>query len=122
MAPIIENFKNILTKKYVCFEGRAGRAEFWYWALVCFIINIVLGVVDQIIGIGIFEGLFGLATLLPGIGVAIRRLHDTNRSGWWLLIGLIPIVGFIVLIIFYVQEGQKGANQYGPDPDVVGNF
>lgn len=122
MAPIIENFKNILTKKYVCFEGRAGRAEFWYWALVCFIINIVLGVVDQIIGIGIFEGLFGLATLLPGIGVAIRRLHDTNRSGWWLLIGLIPIVGFIVLIIFYVQEGQKGANQYGPAPDVVGNF
>lgn len=121
MSAIIENFKTILTKKYICFEGRAGRAEFWYWVLACFIINVVLGIVDGIIGKGILEGLFALAILLPGLGVAVRRLHDTNRTGWLLLLGLIPIVGIIILIIFYAQEGQKGENQYGSEPVCGGN-
>lgn len=121
MSAIIENFKTIMTKKYFCFEGRAGRAEFWYWVLVCVIINVVLGIVDQIIGFEILEGLFNLAVLLPGLGVSVRRLHDTNRSGWWLLLGLIPLVGAIIVIIFYAQAGQRGENQYGPEPDCGGN-
>ena len=116
MSGIIENFKNILTKKYFCFEGRADRAEFWMWVLVCFVINIVLGIVDGIIGIRILSGLFALAVLLPWLGVAARRLHDTGRSGWLLLLGLIPVVGGIILLVFCILEGQKGANAYGPDP------
>ena len=116
MSRIIDNFKTILTKKYFCFEGRAARAEFWYWVLACFIINIVLGIVDGFIHRPILEGLFSLAVLLPGFGVAVRRLHDTNRTGWLVLLALIPLVGVIILIIFYAQEGQKGDNLYGPQP------
>lgn len=116
-----ENFVDILTKKYCCFEGRAGRAEFWYWVLARFIIGIVSGILDGIIGIGIFRLIFGLALLLPWLGVAVRRLHDTNRSGWWFLLGLIPLVGIIILIVFWAQKGQQGENQYGPEPDGVGN-
>lgn len=119
MSCIIDNFKTILTRKYFCFEGRAARAEFWYWVLACFIINIVLGIVDGFIHRPILEGLFCLAVLLPALGVAVRRLHDTNRTGWLVLLALIPLVGAIILIIFYAQEGQKGENQYGPQPDAA---
>ena len=113
-AAIIENFKTILTKKYFCFEGRAGRAEFWYWFLACVIINIVLGIGDKFIGKPILAGLFSLATLLPYLGVAARRLHDTGKSGWLLLLGLIPFVGFIIVLLLCIPEGQKADNQYGP--------
>ena len=113
-AAIIENFKTILTKKYFCFEGRADRAEFWYWFLACVIINIVLGIGDKFIGKPILAGLFSLATLLPYLGVAARRLHDTGKSGWLLLLGLIPFVGFIIVLLLCIPEGQKADNQYGP--------
>ncbi|MDZ7720485.1 MAG: DUF805 domain-containing protein [Balneolaceae bacterium] len=104
--------------KYVEFSGRARRQEFWTFTLVNFVISVILAVLDSMIGMGFgFIGtLFSLAIILPSIAVGVRRLHDIGKEGWWLLIGLIPIIGLIVLIYFYVQDSEPGANVYGPNP------
>jgi uncharacterized membrane protein YhaH (DUF805 family) len=116
-------------KKYVVFSGRARRKEFWMFVLFNVIISIVLGIIDKVIGTdygngssGVLRTIYSLAVLLPSLGVTWRRLHDTDRSGWWILIGLIPIIGWIVLIVFYAQEGKAGDNQYGPDPKAAERF
>jgi uncharacterized membrane protein YhaH (DUF805 family) len=102
---------------YTKFGGRAGRPPFWWWFLFGILVGIGANIIDVILGTyPIFSGLAGLALLLPGLSVAIRRLHDTNRTGWWVLIELIPIIGIIVLIVFWVQEGDAGENKYGPPP------
>ena len=119
-----EYYIDVLKKKYLLFDGRARRKEYWMFSLfnfiVCIVLNILAQVLANISAIGVIFGflplIYSLAILLPGIGLSIRRLHDTNRSGWWLLISLVPLVGIIVLIVFAVQEGTKGDNQYGPDP------
>jgi uncharacterized membrane protein YhaH (DUF805 family) len=110
--------------KYVGFSGRARRSEYWWFFLFTILVGIVAGALDAGFGtmsgdtnVGVLGTIASLALLLPGIAVAIRRLHDTSRSGWWILIGLIPIVGWIVLIVFYVQD-SKGENTYGPSPSV----
>lgn len=105
---------------YVNFQGRARRSEYWFWVLFTVIASIALSVVDVAMmgpeSFGLFSPLFSLAILLPSIAVAVRRLHDSGKSGWWVLISLIPLVGFIVLIIFYVSDSAPGTNQYGPNP------
>jgi uncharacterized membrane protein YhaH (DUF805 family) len=101
-------------KKYAVFDGRASRQEFWMFVLINFIISVVLNVVSTTLG-----AIYALAVLLPNIGVGVRRLHDTGRSGWWLLVGLIPIIGWIVLIVFFVQESQPGDNPFGPNPKTI---
>jgi uncharacterized membrane protein YhaH (DUF805 family) len=98
-------------KKYAVFEGRARREEFWMFTLVNFIVSLVLHLISGVLG-----GIYALAVLLPSIGVGVRRLHDIGRSGWWLLISLIPLVGIIVLIYFFVQDSQPGTNEHGPSP------
>ena len=115
-------------KKYAVFHGRAHRAEFWWFvlfnAIFSFALNITFGArvgvpeesVSSASPLAILPAIYGLAVLLPAIGVSIRRLHDTNRSGWWLLIAFFPIVGAIVLIVFYAQAGDAGENQFGADP------
>jgi len=110
-------------KKYAVFHGRARRQEFWMFTLISFLISVVLSILDNILGTraegtgtGLLAGLYSLAVLLPSIGVTIRRLHDTNRSGWWILIGLVPCVGWIILLVFCATAGVPGENQYGPDP------
>lgn len=109
-------------KKYAVFRGRARRKEYWVFTLFSVAISIVLGVVDQALGFadregaGPLSGLYSLAVLIPSLAVAVRRLHDTGRSGWWILIGIIPCVGFVVLLIFMIQEGQPEPNEYGPNP------
>ena len=109
-------------KKYAVFDGRATRSEYWYFALFNFIISLVLAIIENIAGLqiissfGILSGFYGLAVFLPGIGVSIRRLHDTGRSGWWLFIPLIPLIGAILLIVYYVGDSDPGTNQYGPSP------
>ena len=110
-------------KKYTVFVGRARRKEYWYFVLFNIIVSMILLFVDNLVGtfnkesgFGVFNSIYSLAVLLPAIGVAIRRLHDTGRSGWWLLIGFIPLIGAIVLLIFFVKDGQPGENQYGPNP------
>jgi uncharacterized membrane protein YhaH (DUF805 family) len=108
-------------KKYAVFNGRARRKEYWYFVLFNFLADIVLTFIDRAAGLnnesgfGLFSGIYTLAILVPGIAVSVRRLHDTGRSGWWLLIGLVPFVGGIVLFIFTLQD-SKPDNQYGPNP------
>ena len=114
-------------KNYVGFSGRSRRSEYWYFTLFYLVIAIVLSVLDGIVfggsvdgnGTPVLSGLFMLAMLLPSIAVGIRRLHDTDRSGWWLLMGLVPLVGFIVLIVFFVQDSKPGDNRFGPNPKGV---
>jgi len=106
-------------KKYAVFSGRSRRKEYWYFVLFNFLISLVLGFIDGLIGLrigdsgmGLLGGLYSLAVLIPGIAVGVRRLHDTGRSGWWLLLSFIPIVGTIVLIVFLASGSQPGQNQY----------
>ena len=101
---------------YVKFDGRASRSEFWWWVLFVFLVSIVANIIDAVIGVMLFSWLVSLALLLPGLSMAIRRLHDTNRSGWWILIALIPLIGLIVLLVFYLTAGDPTQNQYGPPP------
>jgi uncharacterized membrane protein YhaH (DUF805 family) len=102
---------------YVKFDGRASRPAFWWWFLFGVLVGIGASIIDAIIGsFGVVGGLAALALLLPNLSVAIRRLHDTDHTGWWVLIGLIPIIGFIVLLIFYLRQSDPGENQYGPPP------
>jgi uncharacterized membrane protein YhaH (DUF805 family) len=110
-------FMKVVTQHYFDFNGRARRAEFWWYVLVNIIIAIILNVISSILHLGqLLGGLYNLAVLLPSLGVGVRRLHDINRSGWWILIAFVPIVGAILLIYWYAQAGTSGANTYGPDP------
>ncbi len=113
----------LVLKKYAVFSGRSSRKEFWYFSLISFLIAIVLAVADVMtgtfdaeIGIGLLGGIYVIAILIPGIAVSVRRLHDTDRSGWWLLIAFIPLIGAIVLLVFWAQDSQPGENQYGSNP------
>jgi uncharacterized membrane protein YhaH (DUF805 family) len=115
-------------RQYVDFTGRARRTEYWMFLLVTLIVQIVLAVLDSLLGLafmpgsGVLTTLYVLAVLLPSLGVSVRRLHDTGRSGLWVLIGLVPFLGAIVLIVFAALEGDRGPNAYGPDPKMsVGN-
>jgi uncharacterized membrane protein YhaH (DUF805 family) len=110
-------------KKYAVFSGRARRKEYWMFFLFNLIITFVLILIDSLMGtispqsgLGLLSGLYSLAVLIPSIAVTIRRLHDTGRSGWWILISLVPVLGGIVLLIFMVLDSEPGANQYGPNP------
>ena len=108
---LIGNFINIVTKKYFCFNGRAGRMEFWLWILASFIISAVLGAVPKIGSI--LSLIWTLAVLLPTLGVTARRLHDRNKSGWMILISLIPLIGGLILLIMCIPEGDKNENKFG---------
>src|SRR5262245_7111936 len=102
---------------YVKFDGRASRPAYWWWFLFAILVSAGANIIDLVLGsYPIVSSLAGLALLLPGLSVAIRRLHDTNRTGWWILIILIPLIGWIVLLIFYLQQGDAGANNYGEPP------
>jgi uncharacterized membrane protein YhaH (DUF805 family) len=110
-------------RKYATFEGRARRKEYWFFMLGNFLAVVVLTVVDMALGtfneqaeIGLFGGIYLLAVLIPSIAVTVRRLHDTDRSGWWLLIVFIPILGALVLLVFMILDGTPGTNRFGPNP------
>ena len=104
-------------KKYAQFSGRARRMEYWMFALFNMLIAFGLGLIEAIVGgPGILGMLYSLAVLVPGLAVFVRRLHDTNHSGWWFLIALVPLIGVIVLLIFLIREGDAGANRFGPNP------
>lgn len=110
-------------RQYAVFKGRARRKEYWFFFLFNLIASLVLTVVDFMtgsldpeLGMGLLSGLYTLAVLIPSLAVTVRRLHDTDRTGWWLLIGLIPLVGAIVLLVFMLLDSQSGDNQYGANP------
>lgn len=102
--------------KFATFEGRARRSEYWFFTLFLVLASTVLSIIDATTGIGVLSLIFSLVTLIPAIAVAVRRLHDTNRSGWWYLLFLVPLVGAIVLIIWFCGQGTEGENRFGANP------
>ena len=101
-------------KKYAAFDGRASRSELWWFFLFSLLAQAAGSVIGQIVA-----GLVALVLLLPGLAVSVRRLHDIGKSGWFVLIGLIPLIGVVILIYFYVQPGAAGANEYGNAGDAA---
>jgi uncharacterized membrane protein YhaH (DUF805 family) len=110
-------------RKYVDFSGRASRSEYWWWVVFAILVGVVAGVLDAVLFPGsrrsgayggVLQAIAGLALLLPGLAVGVRRLHDTDRSGWWYLIIVIPLIGWIILIIFLASAGTSGVNRFGP--------
>jgi uncharacterized membrane protein YhaH (DUF805 family) len=121
----VDSYLGVL-RKYAVFDGRARRKELWLFALFNLVISLGLALIEGLLaGVsGMFPdlhysalaSLYDLFVLIPGIAVGVRRLHDTGRSGWWLLIAFIPLIGCIVLLVFFLQDGQPGENRFGPNP------
>ncbi|MFF7974384.1 DUF805 domain-containing protein [Streptomyces sp. NPDC007905] len=112
-------------KKYAVFKGRARRKEFWLFMLCVYITYGVLGGIGVATHSSAFLATLGLAViafLLPTWGVTVRRLHDTGRSGWWILINLVPTFGAVILLVICSEDGKTGANKYGPNPKEVPAF
>lgn len=117
-------------KNYAGFSGRARRKEYWFFTLFYVLITILLSIIESATGavyimwvdyrtaipIGILSNLFALVSLIPGLAIITRRLHDTNRSGWWQLLHLIPLIGSIILLVFLCFDSQFGENKYGKNP------
>ncbi|MEV6385332.1 DUF805 domain-containing protein [Streptomyces sp. NPDC051773] len=103
-------------RKYAVFSGRARRQEYWMFTLISSVLYLALYLLGLAVDSQVPQLLLSLAFFLPSLAVSVRRLHDTDRSGWWVLIGIVPCVGFIVMIVFMATEGQQGTNRYGPDP------
>jgi uncharacterized membrane protein YhaH (DUF805 family) len=107
-------------KNYVGFQGRARRKEYWMFVLFNLIIGFVLGFVEGLLNLtAVLSTLYSLAVLLPSLAVGVRRLHDTGRSGLWLLISFIPLIGLIVLLVFFCEDSKDNENQYGPNPKLL---
>ena len=106
-------------QKYITVEGRARRAEYWWFLLFAVLGNFVTSLVDRLMfgpEAAILAPLFGFGILLPAICVAVRRLHDRDMSGWWILLNIIPLVGSIILLVIYALPGSEGRNRFGPSP------
>src|SRR5215217_5101513 len=112
---ITDAVRSVLTQ-YATFSGRARRSEYWWFFLAYFIASVVASIIDGILGVTVLGVILALGLLIPSLAVGVRRLHDIGKSGWWLLIGLIPLVGAIVLLVFACQDSQPGTNQWGPSP------
>ena len=104
-------------KKYAEFSGRARRQEFWMFVLFNFLATFVAGFLDGLLGTGgALYGLYYLAVLIPSFAVSVRRLHDTDHSGWWIFINLVPLIGFIIYLVFLCSDSKSGENRFGPNP------
>jgi uncharacterized membrane protein YhaH (DUF805 family) len=119
-----EAVNKALAQNYCNFSGRASRSEYWWYALFTMILGAVIGFVLGIFGAGstavsVIQGLVSLALLLPGLGLCVRRLHDISKSGWWIFISLVPLLGAILLIVWFCKPSDAGMNQYGPEPNMV---
>lgn len=113
---MIEWYLKVVRDNYANFSGRARRSEYWYFILFNVIISIVLAFIEYMLGIGFLSLIYSLAILIPSLAVSVRRLHDVGKSGWFYFIILIPLVGPIWLLVLFATEGDKGSNEYGPDP------
>jgi uncharacterized membrane protein YhaH (DUF805 family) len=110
-------------QRYFDFKARSTRAEYWWWSLftigvffIALFIDGMTGTYNEDIGYGVLSGLFSLAIFIPDVALGIRRLHDINRTGWWILLWFVIVVGWIVLFVWSIEKGDKGTNKYGPDP------
>ncbi|MBN8828802.1 MAG: DUF805 domain-containing protein [Sphingobacteriia bacterium] len=110
----------ICLKKYTEFKGRASRSEYWYWALFIILSDIILYIIEEVVfGYSptlIISLLFLIIFITPTVSVSVRRLHDINKSGKWLLLALFPIIGWIILFIWSIKKGDEGDNEFGSDP------
>lgn len=113
------NYYTSVMKKYAVFTGRAARKEYWMFVLTNLIVAIAVSIVAGIVKLDPLNGLYSLAVLVPSLAVGARRLHDTDRSAWWLLLCLIPIVGWIILLVFMLLDSQPGNNRFGANPKGV---
>ena len=117
------NFTEAITsgfQNYFNFSARAQRSAYWYWVLFSVLVAVATTLIDRAVfsrsGVSPLNSLANLAMLVPSIAVGVRRLHDTDRSGWWILLFLIPLVGAIILIVWFCSSGTDGANRFGPNP------
>lgn len=106
----------MVLKKYAEFDGRSQRAEYWYFFLLNILISIALSIVGNMLDLKIIGSIYSLAVFIPSIAVGVRRLHDIGKSGWMILISLIPLIGWIWLIVLFATDSTPGANEYGPNP------
>lgn len=111
--------KLALTNNYCNFNGRSSRSEFWWYALFTFILGAIVGLIFSDTTAQVVNGIINLALLLPGLGLAVRRMHDIGKSGWWVLINLIPVVGWIIYIVWAAKDSDPTPNQFGPVPNLV---
>ena len=115
---LVNAWKRVVAERYAQFTGRAGRAEFWWFALSNFVVILVLLALSRAAGFFyVVYAIYALALIVPSIAVSVRRLHDIGKSGWWILIALVPFVGGIILLVFHVMDSQPGANEFGPPAD-----
>jgi uncharacterized membrane protein YhaH (DUF805 family) len=134
---MIEYFKKVVFENYANIKGRARRSEYWYFFLATFILGIISSIIDSILGFKVEEVRFGafqnslqngyissllnLLLLIPSITVSVRRLHDVGKSGWYLLLFFLPIIGWIWLLVLHCTDSDEGQNKYGPNPKGLGN-
>ncbi|MBR1474233.1 MAG: DUF805 domain-containing protein [Muribaculaceae bacterium] len=115
----VDAVKICLTEKYCDFNGRARRSEYWWFCLcnfvLSYVVNLIGGLISPTVGM-VLTCIVTLGLLLPGLGVCVRRLHDIGKSGWLVLLALIPLVGAIILIVWYCKDSDRGSNAYGPSP------
>lgn len=122
----VEAVQTCVAQKYATFSGRARRSEYWYYTLFSFLVSLAASIVGGALfvhsegDVNILSALASIALFLPGLGVAIRRLHDIGKSGWWYLIALVPFIGWIVLLVFMCRDSDRGPNQFGPSPKYPG--
>ncbi len=116
----VEAIKMAIQQNYCNFSGRSSRSEYWWFTLFTFILGVLLTLIfgDGTLG-SVISGVVNLALLLPSLGVAVRRLHDIGKSGWWLFLAFLPIVGWIILIVWECKESQPVPNEYGPVPNLA---
>lgn len=105
--------------KYVDFNGRARRSEYWYFFLFNLIVSIIASIIVKITGLNFISGLVSLAFLLPGLSVTVRRLHDIGKKWTWIFMSLIPVAGAIIMIVYACRDSEPGDNQFGPNPKEV---
>jgi len=109
-------------QRYIDFSGRSSRAEYWWFTLFIVLVDVIVTAVDTVVlgtdlwGIGLLSAVWQLATLIPSIAIGVRRLHDIDKSGWWILLWFVLVIGWIVLLVWAIKRGDGGPNKYGPDP------
>ncbi len=117
-----EAIKMALQQNYCNFSGRSSRSEYWWFTLFNLIIGFILGFIGSMISqqaYYVLSAIVNLGLLLPGLGLVVRRLHDINKSGWWILINLIPVVGWIIMLVWLCKDSDPTDNQYGPVPNIA---
>ena len=115
-------YLDVLKNKYATFSGRARRKEYWMFLLINLVVSVALALIDSLIGsvsesgMGLLSSVYSIGVLIPSLALSVRRLHDIGRTGWWVLISIIPVIGVVVLLVFMLLDSEPGSNRYGANP------